>query len=153
MRTTLLPGLLRVLARNLGRGFADVALFETGLVFRPGPDGAEGRADPAAWTARPAAEMQLAQLEAALPDQPLHLAVVLAGDRELAGWWGPGRPAGWQDAIEAARQVLRVSRVSFAVRADQHEPWHPGRCAASDRATARAVTSGWPGTPASCTRG
>ena len=39
MRTTLLPGLLRVLARNIGRGFSDVALFETGLVFRPGPEG------------------------------------------------------------------------------------------------------------------
>ena len=33
LRTTLLPGLLRVLGRNIGRGFADVALFETGLVF------------------------------------------------------------------------------------------------------------------------
>ena len=31
LRTTLLPGLLRVLARNIGRGFGDVALFETGL--------------------------------------------------------------------------------------------------------------------------
>ncbi len=72
----------------------------------------------------------LGQLEAALPDQPLHLAVVLAGDRELSGWWGPGRRAGWQDAIEAARQVLEVSRVPFEVRADQEEPWHPGRCAA-----------------------
>jgi len=41
LRTTLLPGLLRVLARNIGRGFGDVALFETGLVFRPGPDGAK----------------------------------------------------------------------------------------------------------------
>jgi phenylalanyl-tRNA synthetase beta chain len=37
LRTTLLPGLLRVLARNAGRGFSDVALFETGLVFRPRP--------------------------------------------------------------------------------------------------------------------
>ena len=71
-----------------------------------------------------------AALEAALPDQPLHLAVVLAGDRELSGWWGAGRRAGWQDAIEAARQVLGVSRVSFWVRADQQAPWHPGRCAA-----------------------
>ena len=77
----------------------------------------------------PSPEMQ-GQLEAALPDQPLHLAVVLAGDRELSGWWGPGRRAGWQDAIEAARQVLEVSRVSFSVRAEQEEPWHPGRCAA-----------------------
>src|SRR5262249_13382848 len=39
LRTTLLPGLLRVLARNIGRGFADVALFEMGLVFRLRADG------------------------------------------------------------------------------------------------------------------
>ncbi|MDQ2810791.1 MAG: phenylalanine--tRNA ligase subunit beta, partial [Actinomycetota bacterium] len=32
LRTTLLPGLLRVLARNIGRGFADTALFEIGPV-------------------------------------------------------------------------------------------------------------------------
>src|SRR6516162_192991 len=38
LRTTLLPGLLRVLARNLGRGFGDLALHEMGLVFRPDPD-------------------------------------------------------------------------------------------------------------------
>src|SRR5262249_58206739 len=37
LRSTLLPGLLRVLARNIGRGFADVALYEMGLVFRPRP--------------------------------------------------------------------------------------------------------------------
>ena len=55
---------------------------------------------------------------------------MLAGNAEPAGYWGPGRPAGWQDAIEAARVVLRTSRVPFDIRADQHEPWHPGRCAA-----------------------
>jgi phenylalanyl-tRNA synthetase beta chain len=55
---------------------------------------------------------------------------VLTGDYDTAGWWGPGRPAGWQDAIEAARTVLRVSRASFGIEADQHAPWHPGRCAA-----------------------
>jgi phenylalanyl-tRNA synthetase beta chain len=73
---------------------------------------------------------EIATLEAALPDQPLRLAAVLAGDRELPGWWGAGRPAGWPDIIEAAREVLRVSRVPFEVRADQQAPWHPGRCAA-----------------------
>jgi len=48
----------------------------------------------------------------------------------VPGWWGAGRPAGWEDAVEAARQVLRISRVPFSVRADQQAPWHPGRCAA-----------------------
>jgi phenylalanyl-tRNA synthetase beta chain len=128
LRTTLLPGLLRVLNRNVGRGFADVALFETGLVFlqRPG----ELPAAPILPVDRAPTAAEQATLQAALPDQPLHLAVVLAGEREQSGWWGPGRAASFEDAIEAARQVLSVSEVPFEVRAAQHEPWHPGRCAA-----------------------
>src|SRR5690606_1926053 len=35
MRTTLLPGLLAALRRNIGRGNRDVALYELGLVFLP----------------------------------------------------------------------------------------------------------------------
>src|ERR1019366_6931708 len=128
LRTTLLPGLLRVLARNAGRGFSDVALFEMGLVFRPRPE-SPGIA-PILRVDRGPTEQEVASLEAALPDQPLRVAAVLAGDRELPGWWGPGRPAAWPDILEAARGVLRVSGVPFEVRSDQHEPWHPGRCAA-----------------------
>ena len=128
MRTTLLPGLFRVLLRNLGRGFGDVALFEMGLVFRPRPD-APSSAPILAVDRGPTVD-EVAQLDAALPDQPLRVGAVLTGNRELPGWWGGGRPAGWQDAIEAARTMLRTSRVPFEIRADQHEPWHPGRCAA-----------------------
>jgi phenylalanyl-tRNA synthetase beta chain len=128
LRTTLLPGLLRVLARNAGRGFSDAALFETGLVFRPRP-GSPGVA-PILRVDRGPTPEEVATLEAALPDQPLRIGAVLAGDRELPGWWGPGRPEAWPDIIEAARDVLRVSRVPFEVRPDAHEPWHPGRCAA-----------------------
>jgi phenylalanyl-tRNA synthetase beta chain len=128
LRTTLLPGLLRVLARNVGRGFADVALYEMGTVFRPRP-GSPGIA-PILPVDRGPTAAELASLEAGLPAQPLRLGVVLAGDRELPGWWGGGRPAGWQDAIEAVREVLRLTRVPCRVTADQHAPWHPGRCAA-----------------------
>ena len=77
MRTTVLPGLLRVLARNLGRGFADVAVFELGLVFRPRPDGA-GWAPILPVDRRPDAA-EIAQLEAGLPDQPRHAGAVLTG--------------------------------------------------------------------------
>jgi phenylalanyl-tRNA synthetase beta chain len=128
MRSTLLPGLLGVLARNVGRGFADLVLFEMGRVFLDRPGGQPSA--PILRVDRGPTAQELAALQAALPGQPLHLAVVLAGDRELPGWWGPGRPAGFQDAIEAAREVIRVSRVPFRERAGQQEPWHPGRCAA-----------------------
>jgi phenylalanyl-tRNA synthetase beta chain len=128
LRTTLLPGLFRTLMLNIGRGFPDTALFETGLVFRPRP-GSPGVAPILATDRGPTVE-ELASLEAALPDQPMRVGAVLAGDRELPGWWGPGRPATWADAIEAAREVAAVCHVTLDVRAAQEPPWHPGRCAA-----------------------
>jgi phenylalanyl-tRNA synthetase beta chain len=128
LRGSLLPGLLRVLGRNVGRGFADVALFELGLVFLTRPEGQ--RIAPILRVDRGPTVQEVATLHAALPDQPLHLAIALAGDRAAPGWWGDGRPACWEDAVEAARQVLGISRVPFRVQADQHAPWHPGRCAA-----------------------
>jgi len=128
LRTTLLPGLFRVLLRNIGRGFPDTDLFETGLVFIPRP-GAPAEA-PILPTDRGPGVEELAALEAALPDQPARIAGVLAGQRELPGWWGQGRAATWADAIEAAREVGAVCHLTFDVRAAQEPPWHPGRCAA-----------------------
>jgi phenylalanyl-tRNA synthetase beta chain len=128
LRTTLLPGLFRVLARNIGRGFADTELFEMGLVFRPRPGATDSA--PILPVDRGPSVAELASLEAALPDQPLRMAAVLAGEREIDGWWGPGRAATWADAIEAARAVGRICRVSLDIRADRYAPWHPGRCAA-----------------------
>jgi len=58
-----------------------------------------------------------------------HVAVALAGHREPRGWWGPGRPAGWADAVQAARRVAEAAGVELAVRAGERAPWHPGRCA------------------------
>ncbi|MET9421650.1 MULTISPECIES: phenylalanine--tRNA ligase subunit beta [unclassified Streptomyces] len=127
LRTTLLPGLLGALRRNDGRGSHDLALFETGLVFRP--TGEERSAVTPPVNRRPTDE-EIASLNAALPRQPRRVAVVLAGAREQDGWWGKGRPADWADAIEAGRLVAREAGVELTIRADQHAPWHPGRCAA-----------------------
>ncbi|KUJ66587.1 phenylalanine--tRNA ligase subunit beta [Streptomyces albus subsp. albus] len=127
LRTTLLPGLFSALRRNVGRGEHDLALFETGLIFRPSGD------EPAAVRLpvdrRPGDE-EIAALNAALPQQPRRAAVVLAGARERDGWWGQGRPATWADAIEAGRAVAREAGVELIVRQDQQAPFHPGRCAA-----------------------
>jgi phenylalanyl-tRNA synthetase beta chain len=128
LRTTLLPGLFRTLARNIGRGFADVELFETGLVFRPRPG--QAATAPILATDRGPTEAELATLAAALPDQPLLVAGVLAGNAELPGWWGPGRAQTWADAIQAARLVGAASQLAFDVRSAEAAPWHPGRCAA-----------------------
>ncbi|MEI5010146.1 phenylalanine--tRNA ligase subunit beta [Streptomyces sp. PmtA] len=127
LRTTLLPGLLSALRRNVGRGSHDLALFETGLVFRP--TGEETVPGVLPVDRRPTDE-EIAVLNAALPHQPRRVATVLAGAREQAGWWGEGRPADWADAIESARAVAREAGAELTVRADRHTPWHPGRCAA-----------------------
>ncbi len=71
----------------------------------------------------------LAALLGAVPAQPWHVAVALTGNREPRGWWGPGRPATWADAVQAARLVAAASGVELTVRAGDRAPWHPGRCA------------------------
>ncbi|MFD7613144.1 phenylalanine--tRNA ligase subunit beta [Streptomyces sp. NPDC059828] len=129
MRTTLLPGLLTALRRNAGRGAHDLALFETGLVFRPTGEEATDFPENLSVDRRPTDE-EIALLNAALPRQPRRVATVLAGAREQAGWWGEGRPGDWADAVESARTVAREAGVELVIRADQHAPWHPGRCAA-----------------------
>jgi phenylalanyl-tRNA synthetase beta chain len=128
LRTSLLPGLLAALRRNVGRGATDVALFEIGPVVRPGPEPLP--VPPRPPVDRRPTDTEIKELDAALPAQPVRVAVALAGARELPGWWGPGRPAVWSDAVEAARLVARQAGVEVTVRADEHPPWHPGRCAA-----------------------
>ena len=123
--TTLLPGLLKAAARNLGRGASGVALFETGTVAFPvdrGPAPIYG----VDW--RPSSD-ELAKLLDAIPEQPLHLAVVLAGERERAGWWGAGREAGWADAVAIVRRLAAELGVDVQVAQGNRPPWHPGRCA------------------------
>jgi phenylalanyl-tRNA synthetase beta chain len=130
LRTSLLPPLLTTLKRNLGRGLRDLALYEIGTVFLPhltavAPPvlGVDHRPSDADWAAA----------NAIVPDQPWHLAVVLAGAIEPAGWWGQGRAAGWADAVEAARTVVAASGIAasrLTVRSADYDPWHPGRCAA-----------------------
>ncbi|MEU9574278.1 phenylalanine--tRNA ligase subunit beta [Streptomyces massasporeus] len=126
LRTSLLPGLLAALRRNDGRGSHDLALFESGLVFHPREEQRIAAVLPV--DRRPTDE-ELAELNAALPEQPRHIAVVLAGAREQAGWWGKGRPADWADAVEAARSVAREAGAELVIRKGQYGPWHPGRCA------------------------
>ncbi|MBV9098289.1 MAG: phenylalanine--tRNA ligase subunit beta [Frankiaceae bacterium] len=126
LRPTLLPGLLAAAARNVARGTPDVAIYEVGPVFRAAP-GAPISTPPAG--VRPSDEV-VAAMEASVPFQPLHAAVVLAGDREPAGWWGKGRAADWTDAVDAAQAAAAALGLALTVEADPHAPWHPGRSAA-----------------------
>ena len=131
LRTTLLPGLLAAVVRNAGRGRADLSLFETGLVFRwpiGGPAGSPPRPPVPSVLHRPSDE-EIRALDAELPRQPRHVAVVLCGLRQPAGWWGAGRAADWADAVEAARTVASSVRSPLDVASGAAAPFHPGRCA------------------------
>ncbi|GGO91554.1 phenylalanine--tRNA ligase beta subunit [Nocardioides phosphati] len=126
LATTLLPGVLHTLARNVGRGNADAAIFETALVFQPTGD----EKAPILGTDRRPTDEEWAAIEKAVPAQPQHLALALTGAREDDGWWGQGRAAGWSDAIAAVRDLAGALGVTLDVEAAAVAPWHPGRCAA-----------------------
>ncbi|MEV0394854.1 phenylalanine--tRNA ligase subunit beta [Polymorphospora rubra] len=129
LRTTLLGPLLGILRRNVGRGHRDLALYEIGMVFepragagRPPVMGVDDRPSPA----------EFAAADATVPHQPWHVAAVLTGEIDPAGWWGGGRPADWSDAVQAARTVVEVAGIPddrVTVRSGDRAPWHPGRCA------------------------
>ncbi len=118
LRPSLLPGLLTALLRNVGRGLHDVALFETGSVFRG--RGTPGAATPP--TTRRPSDDELAALDAALPAQPQHAAIALAGTRGA-------RPVEVGDAVEVLVRVARSVGVQLVVGRGQEPPYHPGRCA------------------------
>ncbi|MGC4935747.1 phenylalanine--tRNA ligase subunit beta [Gordonia sp. DT30] len=139
LNTTLLPGLLEMAARNIARGQRDLSLFTIGQVVIVGDNVAPvGALD----VTRSPTDEEIAALDASLPQQPLHVAAVVTGLRDPAGPWGPGRTADYLDAFEAARTVGRTAGVTIELTADDHRPWHPGRCA---RLSVEGSTVGYAG--------
>jgi phenylalanyl-tRNA synthetase beta chain len=124
LATTLLPGLLEALTRNVSRGVVDVALHAIAQVVEPTER--TRRIAPIAVDRRPTDD-EIASMDDSLPRQPLHVAAVLAGLREPPGPWGPGRPVEAADAFEAVRVVARASGVELTLRPAEYLPWHPGR--------------------------
>ncbi len=127
LRTTLLPGLFATARRNLARGTDDLALFEQGIVFFATGQGSSDVPHPDV-SVRPSEE-ELAALDRLLPEQPRHVAVLLTGARQPAGWWGPASPATYADAIAAALDVAAAVGTDLAVATGSAAPFHPGRCA------------------------
>jgi len=127
LRTCLLPGLFAAAARNLSRGNEDLALYESGLVFRA-REAAVVAPRPSV-AGRPSPE-ELAALDAALPEQPERLGVVLAGAWRPAGWQGEAEPISWTHAVAFVEIAVRALGIEVRRVADHdHAPWHPGRCA------------------------
>ncbi|WAC89333.1 phenylalanine--tRNA ligase subunit beta [Mycobacterium sp. Aquia_213] len=126
LATTLLPGLLEALARNVSRGLVDAALYAVAQVVQPTEQTRGVELIP---VDRRPTDDEIATLDASLPRQPQHVAAVLAGLREPRGPWGPGRAVDAADAFEAVRIIARASGIDVTLRAAQYLPWHPGRCA------------------------
>jgi phenylalanyl-tRNA synthetase beta chain len=126
LATTMLPGLLEALGRNISRGLVDTALFAIAQVVQPNE---HTRGIGLIPVDRRPTDAEIAMLDASLPRQPQHVAAVLAGLREPRGPWGPGRRVEATDAFEAVRIIARASGVGVTFRAAQYLPWHPGRCA------------------------
>ena len=55
--------------------------------------------------------------------------MVLTGAWRPAGWDGPAEPASWKHAIAFAEIAAEAAGVSVRREADDHAPFHPGRCA------------------------
>lgn len=127
LRTSLLSGLVSAAHRNLSRGNRDLLLFEIGAVFLPGSNLPHAPHVPV--DRRPTEEL-VAALEAAIPHQPRHLAILGLGAAERPGWWGAGRSTDWRLALELADLVLEATGRSVHRQPSQLMPWHPGRCAA-----------------------
>jgi phenylalanyl-tRNA synthetase beta chain len=126
LRTSILPGLIEVAKRNHSRGFRDLALFESGLVFLPA--GTVGTASIPPLGAKPADEV-LDALYDGVPDQPFHVAAILTGHDSPAAAGHTPRTWDWADALDVARLAGDVLGVDLVVTQGSHQAFHPGRTA------------------------
>jgi len=126
LRRTLVPGLLQVAHRNVSRGFTDLALFETGLVFLPEPGVEYGTTHVPPLAVRPDAAT-LAELDASIPPQKRHVAILLAGSRIAKQPGTPAVPAGLADALDAVRTIAAAAGVEVQVAQGERAALHPGR--------------------------
>jgi phenylalanyl-tRNA synthetase beta chain len=125
MRLTMLPGLIDAAKRNISRGLTDVAIFEEGSVFLPDGKVVSGDALPSG-TEKPT-DGTLAALDASIPQQPRHLAILLTGERVKAFGQTAAQIFDYADAIEAARLAARAIGVELDLEAAEPKGYHPGR--------------------------
>lgn len=126
LRRSLVPGLVQTAHRNISRGLTDLALFEMGTVFLPEPGVAYGTDEVPPLAQRPSDET-LAALDAAIPPQPRHVALLLAGN---VAQKQPGRAAeaaGLEVALDAIRTIGVAAGVEIQVAQGERAALHPGR--------------------------
>ncbi|MCD2500140.1 phenylalanine--tRNA ligase subunit beta [Microbacterium nymphoidis] len=126
LRRSLIPGLLAVAHRNQSRGLVDLALFEVGSVFLPVEGVQYGTDTVPPLGVRPSDEV-LSELNASIPPQPRHVAILLTGNRVAKA---PGQSAETYDlvdALDAVRAIGVAAGVSIDVAQGERAALHPGR--------------------------
>ncbi len=136
LRTSILPGLIEVAKRNHSRGFRDLALFESGLVFLPSEGMGTDSIPPLG--VKPSEEV-LDGLYDGVPAQPFHLAAVLTGHDSPAAAAHAPRVWDWADALDIARLAGDVLGVEIVVSQGSHQAFHPGRAAQLSLRTGEVV--------------
>ncbi|MFS0895546.1 phenylalanine--tRNA ligase subunit beta [Microbacterium sp. 179-I 3D3 NHS] len=126
LRRSLIPGLLQTAHRNIARGLTDLAVFETGSVFLPEPGVDYGTDDVPPLGERPSDE-KLAELNASIPPQRRHVAVLLAGNVSPRQPGRAAEPAGLSDALDAVRVIASAAGVTIDVEQAERVALHPGR--------------------------
>ncbi|MDC7803099.1 phenylalanine--tRNA ligase subunit beta [Sphingomonas sp. BLCC-B65] len=126
LRRSLVPGLLQVAHRNQARGLGDLALFETGLVFTPEEGVTYGTDTVPPLAVRPDDET-IAALNAALPPQPRHVAVLLTGDMVAKQPGHAPIPVDLSDVLGAVQTIAAGAGVRIEVAQGQRAALHPGR--------------------------
>ena len=104
MRTTLLPGLLETVARNMNFRSLDLKLFEIRRVYLPGAD-------------------------ENMPHEPLCIVGAITGSRDGDGWSRPHEQVDFFDAkgiVETVLDVLDIGKVSWITEKPETY-YHPGK--------------------------
>ncbi|WP_261166196.1 phenylalanine--tRNA ligase subunit beta [Microbacterium sp. Marseille-Q6965] len=126
LRRSLVPGLLQTAHRNLSRGMTDLALFEVGSVFLPDPGTEYGTDVNPPRGERPSDDM-IARLRAAVPPQPRHVALLLAGNVAPKQPGRAAEAAGLEVALDAIRTIAVAAGVEIDVTQAARAALHPGR--------------------------
>jgi len=134
LRRSLIPALLQVAHRNVSRGIVDLALFEAGTVFLPKPGVQYGTASVPPLAVRPDAAT-LTALDASIPPQRRHVAVLLTGHTVAKQPGQPAVAADLADAVDAVRVLTAAAGLDIELVQAQRAALHPGR-------TARVLSAG-----------
>ncbi|QEW00387.1 phenylalanine--tRNA ligase subunit beta [Microbacterium caowuchunii] len=126
LRRSLIPGLLQVAHRNVSRGFTDLALFETGVVFLPEPGVAYGTPFVPPLAVRPDAAT-LAQLDASIPPQRRHVALLVVGHSVPKQPGRAAEDAGLTEILDAVAVLASAAGVTIDVTQGERAALHPGR--------------------------